>query len=166
MNEELPLSDEPVAGFRYRHLLLATDFSAHANNAARRAVQLAGFYQARVSLIQVLEPAVAYHELYDGMAPVDLAFDRDLDEAAEQAAKARLQALAGELGPLVTSVEVLFGSPKREIVRYAEEQGVDLIVVGSHGHHGLSRLLGSTADGVSHRADCDVLSVRLPSTTA
>lgn len=53
------------------------------------------------------------------------------------------------------------GSPKLEIVRVAEERQVDLIVVGSHGRHGLALLLGSTANGVLHHAKCDVLAVRL-----
>jgi universal stress protein A len=53
------------------------------------------------------------------------------------------------------------GSPKQEIIRIAEENAVDLIVVGSHGRHGLALLLGSTANGVLHHANCDVLAVRL-----
>jgi universal stress protein A len=46
-------------------------------------------------------------------------------------------------------------------VRIAKERGVDLIVVGSHGRHGLQLLLGSTANGVLHLAECDVLAVRV-----
>jgi Universal stress protein UspA and related nucleotide-binding proteins len=53
------------------------------------------------------------------------------------------------------------GSPKTEIVRVANENKVDLIIVGSHGRHGLALLLGSTANGVLHHATCDVLAVRL-----
>jgi universal stress protein A len=53
------------------------------------------------------------------------------------------------------------GSPKLEIIRVANENDVDLIVVGSHGRHGLALLLGSTANGVLHHATCDVLAVRL-----
>jgi universal stress protein A len=53
------------------------------------------------------------------------------------------------------------GSPKLEIVRVAEENNVDLIIVGSHGKHGIALLLGSTANGVLHHAKCDVLAVRI-----
>jgi len=56
---------------------------------------------------------------------------------------------------------VEIGVPKREIVRIAGEQGADLIVIGSHGRHGLQLLLGSTANGVLHLAKCDVLAVRV-----
>ncbi len=49
------------------------------------------------------------------------------------------------------------------IVEYAKEQDINLIVVGSHGKHGIDVLLGSTANGVMHRAPCDVLAVRIDS---
>ncbi|BBI62758.1 hypothetical protein HSBAA_40640 [Vreelandella sulfidaeris] len=51
--------------------------------------------------------------------------------------------------------------PDTEIHRFAEEHGVDLIVVGSHGRHGFALLLGSTSTGVLHGAQCDVLAVRV-----
>ncbi|MEJ2344256.1 MAG: universal stress protein, partial [Gammaproteobacteria bacterium] len=47
------------------------------------------------------------------------------------------------------------------ILDTAKEQQVDLIVLGSHGRHGIGRLLGSTADNILHHADCDVLAVRI-----
>lgn len=53
------------------------------------------------------------------------------------------------------------GAAKHEIVEFARRDGVDLIVIGSHGLHGPAVLLGSTTDGVLHRAPCDVLLVRV-----
>ena len=58
---------------------------------------------------------------------------------------------------------LIFGRPEAEIHRVAEEQNVDVIVVGSHGRHGLALLLGSTANGVLHGATTDVLAVRVGS---
>jgi len=58
--------------------------------------------------------------------------------------------------------EVLWGSPKSTVLSYAEAQNVDLIVTGSHGRHGLARLMGSTASGILHGARCDVTVVKLP----
>jgi len=46
------------------------------------------------------------------------------------------------------------------VQRFAKEQNVDLIVVGTHGQHGLTALLGSTTEGVAHMAPCDVLVIR------
>jgi universal stress protein A len=53
------------------------------------------------------------------------------------------------------------GAPKQEIVRVADDEKAELIVIGSHGRHGLQLLLGSTANGVLHLAKCDVLAVRV-----
>jgi universal stress protein A len=58
---------------------------------------------------------------------------------------------------------LIFGRPEAEIHRVAEELEADLIVVGSHGRHGLALLLGSTANGVLHGAKTDVLAVRVGS---
>jgi len=77
------------------------------------------------------------------------------------AAKKHLAALGDELDVAKDEQWLEIGSPKLEIVRIAEENNVDLIVMGSHGRHGLALLLGSTANGVLHYAKCDVLAVRL-----
>ncbi len=65
------------------------------------------------------------------------------------------------MGVAPENQHLIFGRPESEIHRIAEEQGADLIVVGSHGRHGLALLLGSTANGVLHGASCDVLAVRV-----
>lgn len=56
---------------------------------------------------------------------------------------------------------VEWGDAQHEIHRVAAEQQADLIVIGSHGRHGLALLFGSTANAVLHGAGCDVLAVRL-----
>ena len=53
------------------------------------------------------------------------------------------------------------GAPKNVIIHQAEKLKADLIIVGSHGRHGIQLLLGSTANGVIHHAHCDVLAVRI-----
>ncbi|MCY1401873.1 Universal stress protein family protein [compost metagenome] len=59
------------------------------------------------------------------------------------------------------NAHLTYGQPRQEIHNLAKEDGCDLIVVGSHGRHGLALLLGSTANDVLHGAPCDVLAVRL-----
>ena len=73
-----------------------------------------------------------------------------------------LEDLASELqlGDAGREVRLTDHSAKHEITRYAEETGVDLIVMSSHAHHGIFALLGSTAAGVVHTAPCDVMVVR------
>ncbi len=60
---------------------------------------------------------------------------------------------------------MVWGVPGQEIVRLAEQEQIDLIIVGSHGRHGLALLLGSTASNVLHHAKCDVLAIRLQDET-
>jgi universal stress protein A len=116
--------------------------------------------ETKVSLIHVVEYS-PYLFPPDTPLPIDL----DLEEQFLEKAKERLEGLAQSKGLNQAARYVEAGSPTIEIVRVAQEQAVDLIVVGSHGRHGLQRILGSTASGVLHTADCDVLAVRVISTT-
>ena len=58
-------------------------------------------------------------------------------------------------------MHVILGAPGPEIRELASTTMADLIVIGSHGRHGFSLLLGSTANAVLHDAGCNVLAVRL-----
>jgi universal stress protein A len=88
-------------------------------------------------------------------------FDVDFTESLLEEAKNRLAEAAEKLGVPADRQWLEMGSPKLEVVRVADENQVDLIIIGSHGRHGLGLLLGSTANGVLHHAHCDVLAVRL-----
>ena len=95
------------------------------------------------------------------MADTDLIMP-SVDEAEERivaVAQKRLEALLKTSGEPSLERIVVAGQPKQEILRIAEQEKADLIVMGAHGHHGLSGLLGSTTDRVAHRASCDVLIV-------
>ncbi len=141
----------------YRHILLATDFNEHSIQAAERAKDLALKYQAELCIIHVVENLPIGDAAYGPIVP----FDIDLTDQMVDAARQRLAALGETLGIGEERQHVEIGSPKAEIIRKAEELHIDLIVVGSHGRHGISLLLGSTASGVIHHAKCDVLAVRL-----
>ena len=140
----------------YRHILLAVDFSDDAKQVIDKALDMARRNGATLSLIHVVEYTSS---MYAGDIP--LPEDLDLDHRLAEQAEQRLNQLAGELGVPEAERRVEIGVPKREIVRVAEEIGADLIVIGSHGRHGLQLLLGSTANGVLHQAPCDVLAVRI-----
>jgi universal stress protein A len=139
----------------YRHLLAAVDFSPGTENMMRRTVDLGNRYDARLSVIHVVEylPVAMDAEL---MLPPLAGVEEQLMENARK----RLEELTRSLGAEGAVRHVELGSTKLEILRVAEEEGIDLIVVGSHGRHGLARMLGSTASAVLQGAHCDVLAVR------
>lgn len=85
-----------------------------------------------------------------------------LQQQQTDQARERVEAFASQYPELLPERRhILFGQPRQEIHQLAQEKGCDLIVVGSHGRHGLALLLGSTANDLLHGAPCDVLAVRL-----
>jgi universal stress protein A len=140
----------------YQHLLVAIDFSPGSDAVIERARDLSQRYKARVSLVHVVEPMLME---YTGelVLPEDLDLERQLVDSARE----RLAGIAEHLHARGSDCHVLVGSPKSEIVGLAGEGDVDLILVGSHGRHGLALLLGSTANAVLHHAPCDVVAVRI-----
>lgn len=142
----------------YRHILLAADFSEHGDYVARRTMKLVNSYQAKLSIIHVLDNIPMPDTSYGTVIPLDKDSSYDLLEAD----KARLIRIGDKLHVAAADRWLVWGVPKQEIVLLAERQGVDLIVVGSHGRHGLALLLGSTANAVLHHAKCDVMAIRLP----
>jgi universal stress protein A len=141
----------------YRHILLAVDFGDHITQVTEQAMDLAARYQADVTLLHVVENIPISDAGYGPIVPFDIDLTQQLVDTAEQ----RMGKLAEQLGVDQEQTLVEVGSPKSEIIRIAEENDVDLIVIGSHGRHGLGLLLGSTASSVIHHARCDVLAVRL-----
>jgi universal stress protein A len=140
----------------YNKILVAVDLSREATLVVTRARELAQLYGATLSLIHVVEPMVAMED-YE-LAP---ALPLELEKTLEERAKNFLDTLAGDmdLGDAETIVGI--GAPKREILIYAKDHGIDLIVIGAHGRHGIAVLLGSTANAVLHGTHCDVMCVRV-----
>ncbi len=141
----------------YQHILLAVDFFEQSDIVINRASDLANRYQAKLSIVHVVDSL----PITDAGYGADIPFNLDLTAELMESAKKRLAELAQKLAVAEDCQWLEMGSPKTEIIRIATENQVDLIVVGSHGRHGLALLLGSTANGVLHYAPCDVLAVRL-----
>ena len=141
----------------YKNILCAVDFSDTSEQACRHAVELARLLGAKLSLLHIVEyfPEDRSNEF---IAP-------ECDDPAgfvESQAHLGLNELAKRAGCEDADRQVLFSSDsaRHEIVRFAKAHDIDLIVLGSHGRHGIAVLLGSTANGVVVRAACDVLAVR------
>lgn len=139
----------------YRRVLLAVDLTEECRRVARRAQALATSAGAELHIVHVIEPLSL---AYGGDVPMDLSSVQD--QIHEQAC-AHLADFAEGFDVAEGRRHLVFGRPESEIHRIAESEAMDLIVVGSHGRHGLALLLGSTANGVLHGASCDVLAVRV-----
>jgi nucleotide-binding universal stress UspA family protein len=133
-------------------ILYPTDFSTMGQAALDMATSLARDRGAKLLIVHVEEPPVAYGggELYYGIEEPD---------------RKELQRMLSEVVPLDASVgyehRLLMGSPASGIVHLAEKEGVDMIVMPTHGRTGLSRLLmGSVAEEVVRKAKCPVLTVK------
>lgn len=144
----------------YNHILVALDLSAESQQVVGRVKALFGNLTptTRVSLLHVQEPLSF---AYGGDIPLDLT---EIQGKLEAEARTRLGEIGEDLGIDAVHQHILIGQPTNEIRRFAKDQDVDLIVLGSHGRSGLSLLLGSTANGVLHGARCDVLAVRIQPT--
>ena len=141
----------------YKHILVAVDFSEHSDIVVQRAKSFREQFKAKLSIIHITENLPITNVMDGQVMPIDM----ELSEQYLQLSKQRLAALGTELGVVEQDQWLVVGSPQTEIVSLAVDNKVDLIIVGSHGRHGLALLLGSTANGVLHHAQCDVLAVRL-----
>ncbi len=141
----------------YQHILLAVDYSAHNDYIASRAKSLADTYQAKLSIIHVLDNIPMPDTNYGAVIPLNENTGYNLLEAE----KTKLMELGKRLAVDDDNQWLVWGVPNQEITQIAEQEKVDLIVVGSHGRHGIALLLGSTANSILHHAHCDVLAVRL-----
>jgi len=141
----------------YKKILSAFDGSEGSKAALDRAFTVAREYSASITIIWVRGPlphhAATIGETEDEKEAADEYFSK-LKTYADQAAASK--------NMTIESV-YLKGHAAPEIVKYAETNGFDLIVIGQVGHSGfLGRVLGPTADRISETAHCDVLIVRRP----
>jgi nucleotide-binding universal stress UspA family protein len=140
-------------------VLFATDFSEGSSHALPYAVDLAKRYGARLYLIHVIYDVTKTAGWYVPHVSLDEVY-RDIEKSARvELEKSFIDEMRG-----LDNIEyaVLKGTPYEEIMRFALENKIDLIVLGTHGRKGIDRVLfGSTAEQVVRNAPCPVLSVRL-----
>lgn len=144
----------------YQHVLVALDL---AEDMAKVVEKASTYKDTKMSLIHVVRPI---EHVYGGFGAIGVAGDYSaematLERKAQEQAKEKLVELAAALGVPPERQYVRVGNPATEIHELAEKEGVDLIVMGTHGRHGLGLLLGSTANAVLHGVKCDVLAVRI-----
>jgi len=150
------------AGSLIRRILCATDFSENSERAFRFSLALAASLGARVTLLHAIEHmpdlgAARYRMVVPDVEPLLKEIER---AAAERLGKA-VDELKGEFADVEVTARLGAGRAYQEIVRVADDERADLIVVGAQGHGALEHLLsGSNAQQVIRRATCAVLTVR------
>jgi nucleotide-binding universal stress UspA family protein len=142
--------------FPIQTILHPTDFSEQANNAFRLAGMLARDHEACLVVVRVVQPPIT---VVGGMGVVPpVPEEYGYEEAEERLAKLQAPSSSVQIKRLIREGEVA-----SEILALAKEGPCDLIVMGTHGRTGWSRLLmGSVAEEVVRKARCPVLTVKTP----
>ena len=145
---------------RIRRILHATDYSRASERALQEAVDLAKQNKSELLVVHVIEPVAPY---VSGEDFTGAELYLKLEETTKQDAQASMKKLMQRLGRLRIKAKSLLlkGTPYDQIVRAAKNRKADIIVIGTHGRTGLTKLfLGSVAGHVVSTAQCPVLTVR------
>ncbi len=142
----------------FKSILVPTDFSDSAIKALNYARSLAEMCQATLHVLHVVEKphlAVGGSEVLSFWAP-------ELVQRLVRTAESKLAGLALEVEQALTVESAArVGVPHAEIVRYADENHIDMIVMGTHGRGAVGHmLLGSVAERVMRSASCPVMTLR------
>jgi universal stress protein A len=138
----------------YKKILFATDLTDDMSYLIQKVRQVQQMTGAVLALVHVVEPLPGYSYAYLGI--------EDIEGQLIQEARQSVERLGDQLKVSTHHQFVEVGPTKTKILKIAEDIAADLIICGSHGRHGLSLLLGSTANAILHGAKCDVLTIRLP----
>ena len=145
-----------------KRILFATDFSECSNAALEFASHLTSNTGARLYIVHVnglLDVSIPSIPPVEGGYYYDAPWGYERHEVRE-----RLTRNVPTVANVAYEHCYLTGSPVTQILKLAEREQIDLIVIGSHGRTGLSRLLmGSVAEGVVRSTQCPVLVVKQPS---
>jgi nucleotide-binding universal stress UspA family protein len=143
-----------------RRILHATDYSKASARAREKAIELAKDYDAELWVVHVIAPTTAYfsEQEYAG-AELYMKLEESATREAETSMKRLMTAM--EKAKVKAKSLLLRGSPHEQIVKAAKSKKADMIVIGTHGRTGLSKLfMGSVAGRVVSTASCPVLTVR------
>ena len=142
----------------FKKILCPTDFSEPACKAIKAAGEMAEKFSSELILIHVVGP-VPVLETPTGLAGFDVAaYQQELSDSAESSLQLRLEEHIPE--SVNARSLVVHGEAAHEIVRVAKEEGVDLIIVSTHGATGWrERIFGAVSEKVLRHAECPVLTV-------
>ena len=139
----------------FQKILCPLDFSEASLKGVERAKEIAKEFQSEVILLFVAEP-ITYMPLMGHAVELIGEIEEEIEKQAKEKFEELLPTFDGKV-----SYQIRRGPAPQEIIKTAEEEKVDLIVIGTHSRRGIPRLiLGSTAEKVVRRAPCDVMVVR------
>ena len=140
----------------YRNILVAIDLHPACDEVIlKRAQELARENHATLSIVHAVEHINAYGVAQAYPAVIDLEGEMRLE------AEKQLSELAKRFTIPKSQQHIEVGSPKVVILDKMKQLKIDLIVIGSHGRHGIGILFGSTASAVIHHLSCDALVVKI-----
>ncbi len=146
-----------------KKILLCTDFSGNSLPARVLAVEFAEKFDAKLIILHVVNSSRLGYPAFEVGVPFDL---QAVLRAIEDSVQRNFSEIEEECCKSLKEVQTVsrIGIPSNEIVKLADEEAVDLIVMGTHGWTGFKHLiLGSTAENVVRIAGCPVLTVRASS---
>ncbi|MGD2128069.1 MAG: universal stress protein [Lysobacterales bacterium] len=143
----------------YKKIAVAIDLSSESTSIMKRAAAVAA-PDSEIHMIYVQEPMDSVYMGVVPYGPVFVGMD-EVEENLRSELKGKLDGIAEKFNVPESARHFLNGTPAREIRRFAEENDMDLIVLGTHGQKGVQLLLGATANSVLHGSSCDVLAVRV-----
>jgi nucleotide-binding universal stress UspA family protein len=143
-----------------KKILLCTDFSENSRGAQQLAVDYAQAFGAQLVILHVINSSRIGYPSLEERIPIDI---KETLNRIQDAVDKALGLVCAECTSSSLDVKTYsrMGTPAREIVRFAQEESVQLIITGTHGWTGFKHLImGSTAENVVRTATCPVITVR------
>lgn len=144
----------------FKKILFPTDFSVASDYALSYAVSMAKRFKAKLFLLHVIDSTYDVSGFY-----IPHISTEKLQQEMEDSAEGMLKKMSSKIPRSITAREsaVKTGIPHKEIIRFAKDKGIGMIIMGTHGKAGVDRFFfGSTTERVLRQADCPVLTIRPP----
>lgn len=143
-----------------KKIAVCTDFSENSVPARIVAIEYAKAFKSELVILHVVNSRLLGYPSFASKVPAEMGV---IQETISEGVEEELELIANDCRRELDEVQTCYrdGAPAEEIVRFVQEESVDLIIMGTHGWTGARHLiLGSTAENVVRTADCPVLIVR------
>ncbi|MGE3919530.1 MAG: universal stress protein [Gammaproteobacteria bacterium] len=144
---------------KYNHILLATSLSEDSQKVADKAKMIAERAGAKLSIVHV----IGYSPMLYGAGEFAFPVNSEIETSLMEQAKEGLANEAERIGVAPNDQWIETGDTTEGLAALVNKIKADLLIVGSHEHHGLGYMLGSTSNAMLHVMPCDILAVRITS---